>query len=713
VDDERRNPNSYLSPVMVKGEMWHIFRAYLKGFCRLWVQVPSTYALLQALADEHLWAWFAGLGVAKFLPLRHSCTYIGMHLLLAVAAEAKEAYLAAVLGRNVLADYGGASPDDENVARHVVREQQKKGANMHASGARGVAAAGGRKVGREALRAPTDGKQGAAKMEDAVLTPLQTMSFGDLVRAAHQLKAAGGRGGFGQDSGDRYSRREQEREQETETGAGEVRRQAPNEPVHHCVGVRHQHASEAALERFRWLVHCWRERKHGILRCARRGRDENGAEVEALLLHVFECAGGRCLVICHADSVHDWRERLLAGAAKAHGLSSGQRNSALAVHIMGHEASVLSPRKTLASSGEASSWEPKSRRTFVSPASRMGAGGAERNTSDNPCRIGSDSGNSEEIGAGMDSAHVVIMSYEVAQRGDADRLGLDLIIVDQRSPTAGTGVGRRQTPVVEKSRGNACMGCKALASRGMDWSRVALLASQHARCVPRIMVRPDLVADFDLLSFCNAILREPDVGAESALGAQGAVSTQALVQVIGMQLKLLNFVQPFWFPHALLRTGDEERLMQCSPNDLLPAIRAFSAVLASNSLCSSNRIPDSNESRDDLAKHAAGALATITGGRSSLCVDCRGKRHEVMEQVQRAEERLDCLKKMTDVLMTSVPGLQQRDMLPVLRFKWCALFRLCRVCSTRAAIHAHTHTRSHATHTHTLTHMLLQPQISQ
>ena len=719
VDDERRNPNSYLSPVMVKGEMWQIFRAYLKGFCRLWVQVPSTHAMLQALADEHLWAWFAGLGVAKFLPLRHSCTYIGMHLLLAVAAEAKEAHLAAVLGRNVLADYGGASPEDENVARHVVREQHKQGANMHASGARGVAAAGGLKGGREALRAPTGEKQGDAKMEDAVWTPLQTMSFGDLVRAAHQLKASGGRVAFGEDAGDRYSRREQEREQDSKTAAGEVRSPPPDEPAHHSGGVRQQHASvescsEAALERFRWLVHCWRERKHGILRCARRGRDGNGAEVEALLLHVFECAGRRCLVICHADSVHDWRERLLAGAAKAHGLSSGQRNAAFAVHIVGHEASVLCPGKTLASSGEASSWEPTSCVTCVSSASRMGAGaggsGAERSTSDNPCRIGRQSWNSEEIGAGVDSAHVVIMSYEVAQRGDADRLGLDLIIVDQRSPTAETGVGPRQTPVVDKSRGNACMGCTARASRGMDWSRVALLASQHARCVPRIMVRPDLVADFDLLSFCNAILREPDLCAESALGAQGAVSTQALVQVIGMQLKLLNFVQPFWFPHALLRTGDEERLMHCSPNDLIPAIRAFSAVLANSSLCSSTRIPDSTESRDDLAKHAAGALATITAGRSSLCVNCRGKRHEVMEQVQRAEERLHCLKKMTDVLMTSVPGLQQRDMLPVLRFKWCALFRLCRVCSTHAAIHVrsthtHTHAYTHAhTHTHTHTH---------
>jgi ABC-type nickel/cobalt efflux system permease component RcnA len=146
--------------------------------------------------------------------------------------------------------------------------------------------------------------------------------------------------------------------------------------------------------------------------------------------------------------------------------------------------------------------------------------------------------------------------------------------------------------------------------------------------------------------------------------------------------------------------------MHCSPNDLIPAIRAFSAVLANSSLCSSTRIPDSTESRDDLAKHAAGALATITAGRSSLCVNCRGKRHEVMEQVQRAEERLDCLKKMTDVLMTSVPGLQQRDMLPVLRFKWCALFRLCRVCSTHAAIHVRsTHTHTHAyTHAHTHTH---------
>ena len=300
---------------MVKGEMWQIFRAYLKGFCRLWVQVPSTHAMLQALADEHLWAWFAGLGVAKFLPLRHSCAYISMHLMLAVAAEAKEAYLAAVLGRNVLADYGGASPEDENVGRHAVREQHKKGANMHASGARGVAAAGGRKGGREALRAPTGRKQGDAKMEDAVWMPLQTMSFGDLVRAAHQLRAAGGRVGFGEDAGDRYSWREQEKEQESKAAAGEVRRPAPDEPAHHCGGVRQQHAgvgscSEAALERFRWLVNCWRQRKHGILRCARRGRDGNGAEVAALLLHVFECAGRRCLVICHADSVHDWRERL-------------------------------------------------------------------------------------------------------------------------------------------------------------------------------------------------------------------------------------------------------------------------------------------------------------------------------------------------------------------------------------------------------------------
>ena len=54
VDDERRNPNSYLSPVMVKEEMWQIFRAHLKGFCRLWVQAAPTRAMLQALDDEKL-----------------------------------------------------------------------------------------------------------------------------------------------------------------------------------------------------------------------------------------------------------------------------------------------------------------------------------------------------------------------------------------------------------------------------------------------------------------------------------------------------------------------------------------------------------------------------------------------------------------------------------------------------------------------------------
>ena len=701
VDDERRNPNSYLSPVMVKEEMWQIFRAHLKGFCRLWVQAAPTRAMLQALDDEKLWAWFAGLSVARFLPLRHSCTYIGMHLVLALAAEAKEAYQAAMLGRNLLCVFRGVALEDDEDA---VGDQRKEGTNVSARGARGRTASDWCKGGREAGHVPTGRKAVKAEDEDIAQTPLQTMSFGDLVRAAREWKPVRGHAEAGDAANIRDSRRGQDAESAAAAGgtALQQRKQAVHEPAHRRGGMWHQHARgeshrEAALRRFWWLVQCWREQKHGILRCAPNGQDGDGAEMVALLLHVFECGGGRCLVICHADSVHDWQERLLSGAAKAHSLelSCGQGRPALSVCVCG--TSWLPSGQTLPSSGFETAGG-----LGTSSDSRIGAeadrSGTDRGSADDSFCFGSHGADGGKLGSGAGHAHVVIMSYEAAHRGDADRLGVDLIIVDQRPPgVAETEAGARQKPAMDARSRSACTGCEMRASRGMDWSRVALLTAQHARCVPRIMMRPDVVADFDLLGFCDAILREPDSSLGCALGAQGddAISTQALVGVIGEQLKLLHFVQPLLFSHAFLRTGDAETLMQHSPNDLMPALRAFAAVLVDSSFGIESHAPASAESEEDKGKYVAAAQAAIltgAGWSTQLCCACRTKRKEIMAQVQQAEERLGCLRKMTDLLMKSVPGIRQRDMQPVMPFKWCASPPLCIcVCMLCLCLRLHAH----------------------
>ena len=102
-DDQLRNPNSYLSPVMVKEAMWKLFRFNLNKFCRIWMHAAATDMLEQAATDEQLWAWLPGLSWANFLPLRHTCAFIGMQLLCALAAEAHEVCQATILGRQLLA----------------------------------------------------------------------------------------------------------------------------------------------------------------------------------------------------------------------------------------------------------------------------------------------------------------------------------------------------------------------------------------------------------------------------------------------------------------------------------------------------------------------------------------------------------------------------------------------------------------------------------
>jgi hypothetical protein len=331
--DEQRNPNTYLSPIMVKDPLWQAFRANLKGFCQQWVRAAPTSALLQLASDEHLWAWFVGLHAADFFPLRHACTFVGIELLLAVAHDAQAASRDAAVACHRLAAADGTP-------RKTRRQEQTAAAAHEAGGAvAGGTAAGAGGVAGKALLA-------------------RCASFADLVSAAQEWQArrerarqAGpgvlvdkcegvgltARARRGVDGLGRWVCQEAlgADSRGKEAGHSDGYAEFEGAPRTSCQGAEPSEIAGGSMKHghFEWLLRSWRARRNVIFRCRRReqaaraggveegaGGVEEGApdacaEVEALVAHVCESAASRCLIVCSAGAVLLWRSRVLAAAA--------------------------------------------------------------------------------------------------------------------------------------------------------------------------------------------------------------------------------------------------------------------------------------------------------------------------------------------------------------------------------------------------------------
>ena len=478
--------------------------------------------LREALETEQLWVWLEGLGAIAFLPLRQSCAFIALQVLdlvaLCTVPIGTDVHGGGRAYRYVSSEWsaepvcmcewqllealaGDAHKTTETllVAQH--RVFQSRGCLWRgAAGDVPSTLADGAAVD---LPTPLAGlRHAAAAVSAADEAPCEVMQ-------AEQVCGEQGLPPFAAPGG----------------GNG---------------GETQERLGGACLA---WLVRCWRERRHAILRLppircgdmsGTSGRGE-AAEVELLLRYVCNgqgggAAGGRCVVLCREEAVPRWRLRLAAllppvavrclgegrgrggeGASgeRAADYSGGRLDQTGALPNVGRESEVRGAAGCRDSQVFIVTFET-ARRVRASAAS------ASEELPECPWLSKKVAGQAGPAGQGEEASGVEEVEHVCL------RSALDLIVVDERLSEAGALARGRE--------GQAGEGC---VRTGEQWMRVPMLVSLQARSVPRLML-------------LEGWPREAEAGG-------GKEPWRRRVQHESQQEEaLLRFVAPWWSDHALL-----------------------------------------------------------------------------------------------------------------------------------------------------------------